>query len=83
MVKHTQTIRWQKPANCLSVFDLFVGLELKGLKNDAVIRKTYKGGAAAIENEKTENKLLINPILELQKQHTKIINNAIYISVTL
>ena len=31
MVKHTQTIRWQEPANCLSVFDYFVGLALKDL----------------------------------------------------
>ena len=31
MVKHTQTICRQKPANCLSVFDQFVGLLLKGL----------------------------------------------------
>ena len=31
MVKHTQTIRRQKPTNCLSVFDHFVGLTLKGL----------------------------------------------------
>ena len=31
MVKHTQTIRRQKPTNCLSVFDHFVGLALKGL----------------------------------------------------
>ena len=31
MVKHTQTIRRQKPKNCLSVFDHFVGLGLKGL----------------------------------------------------
>ena len=30
MVKHTQTLRWQKPTNCLSVFDHFVGLALKG-----------------------------------------------------
>ena len=29
MVKHTQTIRWQKPMNCLSVFDHFVVLALK------------------------------------------------------
>ena len=29
MVKHTQTIRRQ--SNCLSVFDHFVGLALKGL----------------------------------------------------
>ena len=32
MVKHTQTIRWQQPANCLSVFDHFVGLVLKEFK---------------------------------------------------
>ena len=32
MVKHTQTIRRQKLTNCLSVFDHFVGLALKGLK---------------------------------------------------
>ena len=25
MVKHTETIRRQKPTNCLSVFDHFVG----------------------------------------------------------
>ena len=34
MVKHTQTIRRQKQklTNCLSVFDHFEGLALKGLK---------------------------------------------------
>ena len=31
MVKHIQTIRRQKPPNCLSVFDHFVKLALKGL----------------------------------------------------
>ena len=31
MVKHTQTIRQLLPTNCLSVFDHFVGLALKGL----------------------------------------------------
>ena len=31
MVKHTQSIRWQKPANFLSVFEHFVGLALNGL----------------------------------------------------
>ena len=30
MVKHTQTIRWLLPTNCLSVFDYFVELVLKG-----------------------------------------------------
>ena len=33
MVKHTQTIRRQESTNCLSVFDHFVGLAIKGLKN--------------------------------------------------
>ena len=31
MVKHTQTIRLQQLMNCLSVFDHFMGLALKGL----------------------------------------------------
>ena len=31
MVKHTQTIRQFLPKNCLSVFDHYVGLALKGL----------------------------------------------------
>ena len=31
MLKHTQTIRWQKRTNCLSVFDDFLWLALKGL----------------------------------------------------
>ena len=32
MIKHTQTIRRLLPTNCLSVFDHFVGLALKGLR---------------------------------------------------
>ena len=32
MVKRTQTIRRLLPKNCLSMFDHFVGLALKGLK---------------------------------------------------
>ena len=33
MVKHTQIIRRQQPTNCLSLFDHFVKLALKGLEN--------------------------------------------------
>ena len=32
MVNYTQGVRWQQPTNCLSVFDHFVKLALKGLK---------------------------------------------------
>ena len=40
MVKHTETTPRQQPENCLSMFDPFVGLALKGLKaNLATIRK--------------------------------------------
>ena len=35
--KHIQTIRQQKPTNCLSVFDHFVGSALKGLSLNALI----------------------------------------------
>ena len=34
MVKHTQTISWLLPTNCLSVFSHFVGLVLKGIINN-------------------------------------------------
>ena len=37
MVKHTQTIRRLFPMKCLSVFDHFVGLALKGLNNSYLI----------------------------------------------
>ena len=40
MVEHTQTIRWLLPADCLSVFDHFVGLAFKGLH---VIVFVYNG----------------------------------------
>ena len=33
MIKHTQTIRRKKLMDCLSVFDHFVGLSLKGLNS--------------------------------------------------
>ena len=33
MIKNTQTIRQQQPMNCLSVFDNFVGLAVKGLNS--------------------------------------------------
>ena len=32
MFKHTQTILWQQPTNCLSVFNHYVELTLKGLR---------------------------------------------------
>ena len=34
MVKQSQTIRRQLPTNCLSVFDHFLELVLKGLTSD-------------------------------------------------
>ena len=38
MVKHTQTIRRNLPTNCLSVFDHFVGLALKGLIRTMILK---------------------------------------------
>ena len=46
MVKHTQIIRRQQPTNCLSVFDHFVGLGLKGqivLKIQCFAQVTFIG----------------------------------------
>ena len=39
IVKHTQTIRRLLPTNCLSVLDHFVGLALKGLKEQLFATK--------------------------------------------
>ena len=39
MIKYTQTIYWQQSTSCLSVFDRFVGLALKGLKFKSVNKK--------------------------------------------
>ena len=47
MVKKTQTIRWQQPTNCLSVFDHFVGLPFKRLmflKISIIIQHILSGG---------------------------------------
>ena len=44
MVKHSERICRQKPTNCLSVFDHFVGLAHKGLRfvtTDSQGRKIY------------------------------------------
>ena len=41
MVKHTKTIRRLLPKNCLRVFDHFVGLALKGLKEDEVLGQSF------------------------------------------
>ena len=39
MVKHAQTICWLLPTNCLSGFDHFVGLVLKGFRFNGNTRK--------------------------------------------
>ena len=43
MVRYTQTIRRLLPTNCLSVFDHFVRLALKGLENLVVFSFCTKG----------------------------------------
>ena len=39
MVKHIQTIGRQQPTNCLSVFDLFLRLVLKGLRVNTLYKQ--------------------------------------------
>ena len=38
LIKHTQAIRRLLSTNCLSVFDYFVGLALKGLSRESVLQ---------------------------------------------
>ena len=56
MLKHTQTIHRQKPINCLSLFDHFVGLALKDLK-EYVNFKYYIG----VHTEAWPYRYTINP----------------------
>ena len=44
MVKHTQTSRRLLPTNCLSVFDHFVGLALKGLTLFSILTDSAQDG---------------------------------------
>ena len=48
MVEHTQRIRWLLLTNCLSVFDYFVGLALKGLK--AAVINCFRGVFKTLSN---------------------------------
>ena len=52
MVKHTQTIRWQKLTNCLRVFDHFVGF--RRYKIGILARnRLMKNMAAALEKTRS------------------------------
>ena len=51
MVKHTQTIGQLLPTNCLSEFDNFVGLALKGLTQYfPVFRNKHRNARALLRN---------------------------------
>ena len=45
--KHTQKVCLQQPKNCLSVFDHFVGLTLKGLRDFLCVGLSKKVGFAS------------------------------------
>ena len=50
---NTQTIRWQQPTNCLSVFDHFAGLARKGLRtlrqiNYLIVQWTFLKNASKV-----------------------------------
>ena len=72
MVKQTQTIRRLLPTNCLSVFNHFVGLTLKGLTTYTFTKKIYhscltgsKYGSAQRAN--TCSKLIMEAMEELPR----------------
>ena len=50
MVKHTQTICWLLPTNCLSVFDYFVRLVLKELNSVLIRLETIRGAFTTQSN---------------------------------
>ena len=74
MVKHTQTIRRQKPTNCLSVFDHFVGLALTGLKTISHTNKKMVYHIELFSNSHLPQKYLLHPKhpLTLKRQPHKM-----------
>ena len=44
LLVHTQTIRRQQPTICMSVFDHFLGLALKGLKYEKILEMRNNTG---------------------------------------
>ena len=63
MVKHTQTIRRLFQTNCLSVFDHFVGLTVKGLIQQTGFCMISLGGKSLFFN--------LEPNTKLKKQKTE------------
>ena len=59
--KHTQTIRRLLPTDCLSMFDHFAGLALKGLNTSNVM--------------KMQEKILLSQILFMQKPLQNLAKN--------
>ena len=57
MVKHTQTICRQKPTNCLSVFDHFVGLTLKRLIERKFGVTFFPASKKPLQNISTDHKV--------------------------
>ena len=55
MVKHTQTVHRLLPKNCLSVFDHFVGLALKGLKSSNLSNEKQQLARATLTDLTYEN----------------------------
>ena len=59
MVKHTQTIHWKQPKNCLSVFEIFLGLALfpskKSLLEMILTQNGYKNLAKILKNKDLKN----------------------------
>ena len=52
MIKHIQTIRRQQPTDCLSVFDHFVKLAIKGLSCQLNIKIDSKITVSKIANKR-------------------------------
>ena len=55
MVKHTQTNRRLLPTNCLSVFNYFVGLALKGLNSLQTLREEIECKRKEMQTKPTLN----------------------------
>ena len=76
MIKLTQTIRRQQPTNCLSVFNHFMGLALKGLITIVHSLQELERVKALLQNKEIAHGKVIVANESLEKEIAKLKENA-------
>ena len=80
MAKHIQTIRRQQPTNCLSVFDHFASLTIKGLSIHIAIQVYC---VQLYFSEKKRRFLILSFVIELKPVLIFLTSHFLYLNIHL